>query len=61
MRGKTICSSPTARAIALAFDLARPGDTVILAGKGHERTLERADATLPWDEAALARRLLRLE
>ncbi|WP_456446500.1 UDP-N-acetylmuramoyl-L-alanyl-D-glutamate--2,6-diaminopimelate ligase [Oceanithermus sp.] len=50
-----------ARAIALAFALAMDGDTVVLAGKGHERTLERADVTLAWDEAALARKLLGLE
>ncbi|WP_456414655.1 UDP-N-acetylmuramoyl-L-alanyl-D-glutamate--2,6-diaminopimelate ligase [Oceanithermus profundus] len=50
-----------ARAIALALELARPGDTVVLAGKGHERTLERENETLPWNEAALARRLLGLE
>jgi len=31
---------------------------VLLAGKGHETTLERADATLPWDEAAEARAAL---
>ena len=31
-------------AIAAAIAEARPGDTVILSGKGHERTLERADA-----------------
>ncbi|WP_456476671.1 UDP-N-acetylmuramoyl-L-alanyl-D-glutamate--2,6-diaminopimelate ligase [Oceanithermus sp.] len=49
------------RAIALAFDLARPGDTVVLAGKGHERTLERATETLAWNEPALARKLLGLE
>src|SRR5690554_4006454 len=45
-------------AIALAYRLARPGDVVVLAGKGHERTLERMDEVLPWDEAALARALL---
>ncbi len=50
-----------ARALALAFELAGPGDTVLLAGKGHERTLERAGETIPWNEAELARRLLRLE
>ncbi len=50
-----------ARAIALAFELAADGDTVLLAGKGHERTLERAGEVLRWDEAALARRLLGLE
>lgn len=48
------------RAIQRAFELADPGDTVVLAGKGHERTLERADEVLAWDEAALARKLLGL-
>ncbi len=46
------------RAIALAYGLARPGDVVVLAGKGHERTLERSDQVLEWDEAAVARGLL---
>ena len=46
------------RAIALAARLARPGDTLLFAGKGHERTLERNDATLPWDEVAEVRRAL---
>ena len=44
------------RAIHLAARLARPGDTVLFAGKGHERTLERASEVLPWDEAAVVRR-----
>ena len=43
-------------AIRLAARLARPGDTVLFAGKGHERTLERADEVLPWNEAAEVRR-----
>lgn len=45
-------------AIARALAEARPGDVVLLAGKGHEATLERAHETLPWDEAAEARRRL---
>lgn len=42
-------------AIAEALRRAAPGDVVVLAGKGHERTLERGRAALPWDEAAEAR------
>jgi UDP-N-acetylmuramoyl-L-alanyl-D-glutamate--2,6-diaminopimelate ligase len=42
-------------AIQMAIRLAQPGDTVLLAGKGHERTLERDGLTLPWDESAEAR------
>jgi UDP-N-acetylmuramoyl-L-alanyl-D-glutamate--2,6-diaminopimelate ligase len=45
-------------AIHSAISAARPGDLVLLAGKGHERTLERATETLPWDEAAVARECL---
>lgn len=45
-------------AIARAFALARPGDLVLLAGKGHETTIETAAGDIPWDEAAVARELL---
>ncbi len=45
-------------AIRWALRHARPGDVVLLAGKGHERTLERAAETLAWDEAAEARQAL---
>ncbi|MEI7743192.1 MAG: UDP-N-acetylmuramoyl-L-alanyl-D-glutamate--2,6-diaminopimelate ligase [Chloroflexota bacterium] len=45
-------------AIAAAFERARPGDVVLLAGKGHEPTILYADHALPWDEAAVARELL---
>ena len=45
-------------AIREAIRRAQPGDVVLLAGKGHETTLARADATLPWDEAAEARAAL---
>ena len=47
-----------ARAIERACELALPGDTVLLAGKGHEETIEYADFALPWDEAAVAREAL---
>ncbi|MDO4262809.1 MAG: UDP-N-acetylmuramoyl-L-alanyl-D-glutamate--2,6-diaminopimelate ligase [Deinococcus sp.] len=48
-------------AIHFAVTQAQPGDTVLLAGKGPEDTLERATETLPWNEtkeaeAALAQR-----
>jgi len=45
-------------AIRRAVAAAEPGDVVLLAGKGHERTLARADEVLPWDEAAEARAAL---
>ncbi|HZV52212.1 MAG TPA: UDP-N-acetylmuramoyl-L-alanyl-D-glutamate--2,6-diaminopimelate ligase [Candidatus Dormibacteraeota bacterium] len=41
-------------AIRRAVELARPGDVVLLAGKGHERTLLLAQGPVPWDERAEA-------
>ena len=45
-------------AIARAFELARAGDTVVLAGKGHEQSIQFADREQPWDEAGAAREAL---
>jgi UDP-N-acetylmuramoyl-L-alanyl-D-glutamate--2,6-diaminopimelate ligase len=45
-------------AIGTALEQARPGDVVVLCGKGHESTIEMADGALDWDEAAEARRAL---
>jgi UDP-N-acetylmuramoyl-L-alanyl-D-glutamate--2,6-diaminopimelate ligase len=52
------CISDRREAIRFAVSQAKKGDTLVLAGKGHERTLERALETLPWDEVAEARRAL---
>lgn len=48
------------QAIRHAVTHAQPGDTVLLAGKGPEDTLERADETLPWNEVEEARAALAL-
>ena len=45
-------------AIAAAFERARPGDVVLLAGKGHEPTILYADHAIAWDEATVARETL---
>lgn len=45
-------------AIEAAFERARPGDVVLLAGKGHERSILYADGARAWDEAAAARTAL---
>jgi UDP-N-acetylmuramoyl-L-alanyl-D-glutamate--2,6-diaminopimelate ligase len=42
-------------AIAAAFERARPGDVVLLAGKGHEQSILYGRTARPWDEAAAAR------
>jgi len=45
-------------AIARALDLARAGDTVIIAGKGTEQTLIFAESIESWDDRAVTRALL---
>ena len=45
-------------AIHAAIAEARAGDTVLLAGKGHETSIAYADRTIAWDEAAVARAAL---
>jgi len=57
--GKTLfCRTDRRDAIRLAIDLARPGDCVLLAGKGHEGSMIWGREKRPWDEAAVARELL---
>jgi UDP-N-acetylmuramoyl-L-alanyl-D-glutamate--2,6-diaminopimelate ligase len=46
------------RAIALAIAEARPGDLVLLAGKGHEKTQTISGRVIPFDDVAIARQLL---
>jgi UDP-N-acetylmuramoyl-L-alanyl-D-glutamate--2,6-diaminopimelate ligase len=46
-------------AIAKAVGLAREGDVVVIAGKGHEQGQEFADRTLPFDDRDVAREALR--
>jgi UDP-N-acetylmuramoyl-L-alanyl-D-glutamate--2,6-diaminopimelate ligase len=45
-------------AIATAAGLARPGDTVLLAGKGHETGQEVAGQVHPFDDRAVLREVL---
>ncbi len=54
-RGMDVLAIPDRRAaIEAAFERARPGDVVLLAGKGHEPSILYADGPIPWDEAGAA-------
>ncbi len=46
-------------AIATAIARAKPGDTVVLCGKGHEASIIVGEEKRPWDEAGAAREALR--
>ena len=46
-------------ALRYAFERADDGDTVLLAGKGTEQSIVVGTEHLPWDEARVARELLK--
>ena len=46
------------RAISLALDVAKPGDCLLIAGKGHESYQEFADTVFPFDDRQVVRELI---
>lgn len=58
--GETVHLIPSREeAIGFAFTrVENTDDMVVLLGKGHEKTIERADGEYPWDEASVAREAL---
>ena len=59
-RGRNVLVIPDrVDAIAYAIANAAPGDTVLAAGKGHEKTLETAAGEVPWDERAVVMAAIR--
>ena len=49
------------RALSLALDLCRPGDCLLVAGKGHETYQEFADTITPFDDRQVVRELIHLK
>ncbi len=54
-----LCIADRSSAIAAAFAHAQAGDTVLLAGKGHEQSIIMGREKLPWDDRQVAREKLR--
>jgi UDP-N-acetylmuramoyl-L-alanyl-D-glutamate--2,6-diaminopimelate ligase len=57
-RGRVVTEPDRRTAIGAALQTARPGDVVLIAGKGHETTQTIGDRVLPFDDRAVARDLL---
>ena len=53
-----VCITGRREAITHALSAAQPGDTVLLAGKGHERSIIWRHEKHPWDEAAIVAEVL---
>lgn len=52
------CIEDRAQAIARGLELAQPGDTLLLCGKGHETYQERKEGTIPFDERSIIQEIL---
>ena len=57
-RAHVLCEPDRRRAIEAAVGWARPGDVVLIAGKGHEATQTIGASVLPFDDRAVAREVL---
>lgn len=55
-----LCIADRTQAIATAFQHAQAGDTVLLAGKGHEQSIIIGREKIPWDDRRVAREQLQL-
>ena len=53
-----LCIADRTQAVAAAFAHAQAGDTVLLAGKGHEQSIIIGREKLPWDDRRVAREQL---
>ena len=58
-KAKFVVEPDRERAIEIALDQARPGDIVLLAGKGHETSQVLRDRIIDFDDREMARRILR--
>jgi len=56
--GQLLAIVDRAAAITRAVEVARPGDLILVAGKGHEKYQVIGDRTLPFDDVAVAREAL---
>jgi UDP-N-acetylmuramoyl-L-alanyl-D-glutamate--2,6-diaminopimelate ligase len=53
-----LCIADRREAIEIALKRAKAGDTVLLAGKGHEQSIIIGREKLPWDDRRVARKVL---
>jgi UDP-N-acetylmuramoyl-L-alanyl-D-glutamate--2,6-diaminopimelate ligase len=51
---KFVTEADRAKAIQIAIEQATPGDIVLIAGKGHEKTQTLRDRVIPFDDVEIA-------
>jgi UDP-N-acetylmuramoyl-L-alanyl-D-glutamate--2,6-diaminopimelate ligase len=59
-RSRVLVNADRQEAIRMAVTLARPGDVVLVAGKGHETYQEVNGVKHPFDDAAVLKETLEL-
>ena len=60
-KGEVFVEEDRRKAIGMAISMAKPGDLVLIAGKGHEPGQTFADRTIPFDDRKVAREFLKGE
>jgi UDP-N-acetylmuramoyl-L-alanyl-D-glutamate--2,6-diaminopimelate ligase len=58
-RSRVIVDPDRRAAIEAAITRARPGDMIVIAGKGHETTQTTGDVVVPFDDRVVARELMK--
>jgi UDP-N-acetylmuramoyl-L-alanyl-D-glutamate--2,6-diaminopimelate ligase len=56
---RTLCCVDRRDAVRVAMGEARPGDVILIAGKGHETTQVVGERKIPFDDRKVAREVLR--
>lgn len=60
LENRVIKENDRKKAIEIALKMAKPGDVVVLAGKGHEKSINLGGKEYPWSDAEVAKEFLKI-
>lgn len=60
LENRVIKENDRKKAIEIALKMAKPGDVVVLAGKGHEKSINLGGKEYPWSDTEVAKEFLKI-